>query len=204
MQIAIIGSGNVGGALAQQWIHAGHQIRIGAQFPLSEKNLQLAQKIGVEKFTSIRDAVQSSDIILLAIPPAAIGDVVLAMGDVAGKTLIDATNSMKPLSEQHPTGYHYLRDHTAAAIVKCFNSTGYENMLNPVYLGKGIDMFMAGDSEAAKSIAQQLALDAGFGTCLDFGKSDKVVLLEKFAMAWINLAIVQQLGRNMAFRVVFR
>jgi predicted dinucleotide-binding enzyme len=63
---------------------------------------------------------------------------------------------------------------------------------------------MAGDSEKAKSVAKQLALDCGFGSCIDFGKSDKVELLEKFALSWINLAIMQGHGRNLAFRVVRR
>lgn len=91
-----------------------------------------------------------------------------------------------------------------AEIVKCFNSTGFENMLNPVYHGEGIDMFMAGDSEKAKSVAKKLALDCGFGPCINFGKSDKVELLEKFALSWINLAIIQGHGRNLAFKIVNR
>lgn len=37
MKIAVIGSGNVGGSLAQQWVKAGHTVLIGAKFPLSEK-----------------------------------------------------------------------------------------------------------------------------------------------------------------------
>ena len=41
MKIAIIGSGNVGGALAQQWMKAGHHVMIGAKFPLSDKNIKL-------------------------------------------------------------------------------------------------------------------------------------------------------------------
>ncbi len=60
---------------------------------------------------------------------------------------------------------------------------------------------MSGDSEKAKVVALQLALDAGFASCLDFGKSDKVELLEKLALSWINLAIMQGHGRNMAFKV---
>ncbi len=36
MNIAIIGSGNVGGALAQQWIKAGHTVLIGAKLPLGQ------------------------------------------------------------------------------------------------------------------------------------------------------------------------
>ena len=77
-------------------------------------------------------------------------------------------------------------------------------MLNPTYNGVAIDMFMAGDSEKGKSVAKQLALDCGFGTCIDFGKSDKVELLEQFALSWINLAIMQAQGRNIAFKVVRR
>jgi predicted dinucleotide-binding enzyme len=204
MNIAIIGSGNVGGALARQWIKAGHQIRIGAQFPLSDKNLLLAAQIGKERFTSIPEAIQQSEVVLLAIPPAAIEAVSHAMGDVSGKTLIDATNTMAQSPTMYDTVYHFLAATTNAAVVKCFNSTGFENMLDPVYEGKGIDMFMAGDDAHAKKIAHQLALDAGFGACIDFGLADKVLLLEQFAKAWINLAIWQKHGRNIAFRVVSR
>lgn len=65
-------------------------------------------------------------------------------------------------------------------------------------------MFMAGDSDTAKKVAIQLAIDAGFGTCLDFEKSDKVALLEKFALSRINLAIMQGQGRNIAFKIIRR
>ena len=74
----------------------------------------------------------------------------------------------------------------------------------PVYRGEKLDMFMAGDSEVAKQVAAQLAEDAGFGTCWDFGKADKVQLLEQFALSWINLAIMQGHGRDIAFRLVRR
>ena len=63
---------------------------------------------------------------------------------------------------------------------------------------------MAGEIENAKLIAKQLALDCGFSSCIDFGQSDKVELLEKFALSWINLAIFQGQGRNIAFKVVRR
>lgn len=204
MKIAIIGSGNVGGALAQQWIKAGHTVLIGAQFPLSEKNITLATKIGEDRFTDISRAVQQCDVILIATPPAAIFSIIDQMGDVAGKIIIDATNSIMKSPEPYTTVYHCLADKTTAAVVKCFNTTGFENMLDPVYHGEKIDMFMAGDSDEAKAVARQLALDCGFGTCIDFGKADKVALLEKFALSWINLAIMQGHGRGMAFKVVRR
>lgn len=204
MKIAIIGSGNVGGALAQQWIKAGHTVLIGAKFPLSDKNINLATKIGEDKFAAIENAVKQSEVILIATPPTAIFEVLEQMGDVSGKILIDATNSVMKTPEPYKTVYHCLADKTVAEVVKCFNTTGFENMLNPSYNGEGIDMFMAGDSNNAKAVAKQLALDCGFSTCIDFGKADKVELLEKFALSWINLAIMQGHGRDMAFKVIRR
>lgn len=204
MKIAIIGSGNVGGALAQQWVKAGHTVLIGAKFPLSDKNIQLATKIGEDRFTSIESAVKQCDVVLIATPPTAIFDIIAQMGDVSGKILIDATNAVRQKPAPYDTVYHVLADKTTAKVVKCFNSTGFENMLNPIYHGEKLDMFMAGDSEEAKTATLQLALDAGFGTCWDFGKGDKVVLLEQFALSWINLAIMQGHGRDIAFRVVRR
>lgn len=204
MKIAIIGSGNVGGALAQQWIKAGHTVLIGAKFPLSEKNTQLAAKIGEDRFTNVQSAVQQSEVVLIATPPTAVFDIIDQMGDVSGKTLIDATNAVRQKPAPFDTVYHALSEKTKANVVKCFNTTGFENMLNPIYHDEKLDMFMAGDNSEAKQIAQQLALDAGFGTCWDFGKNDKVVLLEQFALSWINLAIMQGHGRDIAFRVVRR
>jgi hypothetical protein len=88
--------------------------------------------------------------------------------------------------------------------VKCFNSTGFENMENPNYGGIAIDMFAAGSSPKAKEIAKKLALDAGFAECYDFGSDDKVELLEQFAFSWINLAILQKQGRDIALKVLKR
>lgn len=204
MNIAIIGSGNVGGALARQWIKAGHSVLIGAKFPLSPKNTDLATHIGMERFISVADAVKQSEVVLIATPPTAIFELLEEFGDMTGKVIIDATNSIAKTPDPYKTVFHCLTDKTKAEIVKCFNTTGFENMLNPIYNGEGIDMFMAGDSEQAKTIARQLALDCGFGTCIDFGKSDKVELLEKFALSWINLAIMQGMGRGIAFRLVKR
>lgn len=89
-------------------------------------------------------------------------------------------------------------------IVKCFNTTGAENLANPIYDGKGIDMFYAGDSDKAKKVARQLAMELGFENVYNFGGSDKFNLLEQFALSWINMAMLQGYGGNFAFKVVNR
>ena len=203
MNIAIIGIGNVGGALATGWAKAGHTIHLGVQDVNQFKGKNLLNNPNTHVH-SIADAVANSEVVLIATPPTAIFSIMEHMGDVSGKTLIDATNSVRQAPDPYKTVYHALVDKTKGDAVKCFNSTGFENMLNPIYNAEGIDMFMAGDSDAAKQVALRLALDIGFASCMDFGKADKVELLEKFALSWINLAIMQGHGRNIAFKILRR
>lgn len=203
MNIAIIGTGNVGGALATRWAAAGHHIYLGVQDIQQFKGKELLQNKHTSVHT-IAEAIAQAEVILVAIPPQAISGIVAPLGDLHGKIIIDATNSVRTSPENYPTVYHYLCDQTKASVVKCFNTTGFENMLNPIYEGKGIDMFMAGDDEKAKAVAKQLAIDGGFDNCYDFGRADKVQLLEQFALSWINLAIMQGMGRDIAFKLISR
>jgi predicted dinucleotide-binding enzyme len=205
MKIAIIGTGNVGSALAQRLIMAKHTVLMGAKLPLSEKSIQLATKIGEDRFTSIAQAVKQCDTIIITTPPETVLDLIPQFGNVEGKVIIDATNSIRTKPDPFPTAFHAIKAMTKSeSVVKCFNTTGFENMLNPVYQGDGIDMFCAGNDKHAKQVAELLARDIGFASCFDFGGDDKVELLEKFAQSWINLAIIQGHGRNIAFKVLKR
>ncbi|MEM0999987.1 MAG: NAD(P)-binding domain-containing protein [Bacteroidota bacterium] len=204
MKIAIIGTGNVGSALARNWVTQGHEIQLGVRDTGGFKGQELREHPRISVHPP-REAVQAAEVVLFAIPAPAMADITRDLGDLAGKVLIDATNAIVQGPDPYPTGYHALVDAAPGAqVVKCFNSTGFENMINPVYDGEGIDMFMAGASAEAKAVAQQLARDAGFGACWDFGGEERVELLEKFALSWINLAIFQKHGRGIAFKVLQR
>jgi 8-hydroxy-5-deazaflavin:NADPH oxidoreductase len=205
MKISIIGTGNVGGALATQWAKAGHQIFLGTRDVARFEDKHLLENPNTT-LHSLPESAQNAEVILVAAVPQATQSICEQIQNFAkGKILIDAMNSIRTRPEGFNHSFDAFRDYlTETEVVKCFNSTGFENMKNPVYDGQGIDMFMAGDSQRAKDIAKQLALDAGFSTCLDFGGDDKVQLLEHFALCWINLAIMQGHGRDMAFRLIKR
>ena len=205
MNIAIIGTGNIGTALGTSWAKAGHNINLGVRDPENFKGKEMLQ-LGNVKAMSIADAVKASDVILIAAVPPATAEIVKSMGDVTGKVIIDAMNSVRVKPEGYNNTFEALTDLAKGAeIVKCFNSTGFENIANPVYPNDvHIDMYAAGDSVRAKEIAVKLAKDAGFGECYNFGGNDKVALLESFAMAWINLAIMQGQGRGIAFKIIKR
>lgn len=203
MKIAIIGHGNVGGALAKRWAAAQHDIIIGARNPQDEKVQQLTAIQGISA-TTIAEAVQQADVILVATPAQLAVALAQQFGQLPKKIIIDATNAIRQKPEPYPTAFHAFQALTGAELAKCFNTTGFENMENPVYEDTAIDVFVAGDSAAAKAMAMRLAKDAGFGECYDFGGDDQVVLLEQFALAWINLAIFQKQGRQIAFKLLRR
>lgn len=205
MNIAIIGTGNVGGALAQGLARAGHRVRLGVRDLQQFKGKHLLDSSPGISVHTVHDAVQASDTIILAAPAQVAHEVAQQLGDVSGKIIIDAMNGvfMRPEGFANTTDA-ILANCNTSDVVKCFNSTGFENMLDPHYGATAADMFVAGDSAKGKETATQLARDLGFGEVWDFGGLDKVSLLEQFALCWINLAIMQKQGRNIAFKVLRR
>ena len=206
MKISIIGTGNVGGALAKKWVKAGHTVLCGARFPLSEKSLKLATEIGEDRFTSIENAVKQCEVILLSTPATAAIEVTKSLGDTSGKIIIDTMNIVMG---RGPQGYKNttdaILDHTQSKdVVKCFNTTGANNMQNALYGNEALDLFVAGDSTIGKEAAIQLAKDAGFASCYPIGGNDKFEIMEQFAWFWINLAMFQGQGREIGFKLLKR
>lgn len=73
-KIAIIGHGNVGKILAKEWSKVGHDIIIGARDPEVQSVKQLALKNDLIQARDIQSAVDKSDVISVAIPDPAVGD----------------------------------------------------------------------------------------------------------------------------------
>ncbi|MBS1976456.1 MAG: NAD(P)-binding domain-containing protein [Bacteroidetes bacterium] len=205
MNITIIGTGNVGGALAAAFKKAGHTVILGVRNPVGPfKGKELADRLSLPVH-GISEAISKSEVIVLATPAPIAAEVAKSLGDVHDKVIIDTMNAVFTKPEGYNnTAEAILANCNCTDVVKCFNTTGFENMLNPIYNGEGIDMFVAGSSEKGKKIAMQLSKDIGFSHCWDFGGNDKFTLIEQMAGCWINLAIIQKHGRGMAFKVVKR
>lgn len=205
MDIAVIGTGNIGSTLALGLRKAGHRIVLGVKDPaLPFKGKEMAEQEGFS-FLKVRQAVAQSSIVIISVPAAAVVDLAAGLGDTAGKIIIDTMNGVGAL----PAGFSstseaLLANCNCTDIVKCFNSTGFENLANPVYNGEGLDMFVAGDSIKGKAVAIQLSGELGFAHCYDFGGNRQFAALEQFAFAWINLAILQKQGRDIAFKLIRR
>ncbi|WP_209328760.1 NADPH-dependent F420 reductase [Lunatimonas salinarum] len=205
MKIAIIGTGNVGGALATAWAHKGHEINLGVRDMERFKGTELLSNPNTTVY-SIADAVAKSEVILMATPATNAVEIAQSLGDTTGKIILDAGNI---ILGRGPIGFDTVSEAILANtqtrdVVKCFNTTGYNNMSNPSYGSLALDMFMAGDSLEGKLVARQLSEHAGFAECYDIGGNDRFALLEQLAWFWINLAMVQGHGRDIGMKILKR
>jgi predicted dinucleotide-binding enzyme len=90
-----------------------------------------------------------------------------------------------------------------ARVVKAFNTTGWQNMADPLYGSQGLSMLLCGDDAPAKQLTADLARQLSFEP-VDVGPLRSARYLEALAMLWINMAILQGFGTNFGFQVVRR
>jgi predicted dinucleotide-binding enzyme len=205
MNIAIIGTGNIGGRLARAWANKGHRIFLGTRNIDGEKiaTLVASNPTNISSHTTA-EAARRADVILLAVPASAAFDTVKQLGNVEGKIFIDAMNAVF----RKPEPYTKTSEAIIAAsgndhIVKCFNWIGAENIDNPLYGNDSADMILCGNYAGDKAIVQQLAEDCGFKV-YDIGPLDKETVIENGAALWSTLAFGAGLGRNIAFKILKR
>jgi 8-hydroxy-5-deazaflavin:NADPH oxidoreductase len=213
MKLAIIGAGNVGGALGANWAQKGHDVFFGVRDLKAEKTQVLLKKIGGKaRAGSAAEAAAFADAIVLSTPWPATEAAIRSMGDnIKGKIILDAVN---PLT-RGPDGIALEIGHSisagekvqgwavGASVFKTLNTTGFGNMANPVFNGVKSVMFVAGDDVANKPKVINLVGDLGFEV-IDAGPLRNARLLEAHAMLWIDLALVRGQGRDFAFALLRR
>jgi len=212
MNIAIIGAGNVGGALGANWAQKGHEVFFGMRDPKAEKVQSLLRAIGGKaRAGSAAEAAASAGMIVLSTPWPAAEAAIRSMGNIKGKIILDATN---PLA-RGPDGISLEIGHSisagekvqgwaaGASVFKTLNTTGFANMANPVFNGVKSVMFVAGDDAASKPKVMSLVGELGFEV-IDAGPLRNARLLEAHAMLWIDLALARGQGREFAFSILRR
>lgn len=206
MDIAIIGSGNVGRAIAQNLAGKGHTVFVGSR--TAHAAAEAPQMTGVTILSPVVAAARAN-LVILALPWAAAEGAIKALGDLAGKTVIDCMNPLGmvggslglTLGFDQSAGEMVQRWLPMAHVVKTLNQVGAEVMADPARFPHRPVMFVAGNNEDAKLHATQLLAELGF-EALDAGDITKSRLLEPFAMVWINQALFRGKGRDWALAAV--
>ena len=189
MRIAVIGKGNIGGSLGSKWIAAGHDVVYGARDGSG-------QGPGGAPVTSIGDAIEHADVVVLAVPGKVVGDVVAEHGAaLAGKTVIDAVNRVG--APEFDSRAIIAQAAPQARYVRAFNSLGWENFANPM---PGTTMFFAADPDA-RAVAEELITAVGLEPVF-VGDASATPTVDALLPLWF--ALVQQNGgnRRVALRVI--
>jgi hypothetical protein len=196
MDIAIIGAGNVGQALASAFKRAGHTVLITSRDP--EDAGAVAAATGSIIATSNLEAARAADVVVLAIPFASVPEVAAEIAEaVAGKPVVDVSNriSFGPNGPEIDTTSSngealgaLLPD---AGVVKAFNTLFATHQTDPIADGVQLDGFVAGDDPAAKATVLELVDSIGLNP-VDVGPLSRSRQLEALAFLNMTLNIVNQ------------
>jgi 8-hydroxy-5-deazaflavin:NADPH oxidoreductase len=210
MDIAVLGTGRVGGALGPRWASKGHRVVYGVQDADSEEVRRVLERTGPQAAAvSVSEAAASSSVILLAIPWNVTRQVVESLGPLDGKILLDCINPMKPdfsgliLGAAPSAAEEIAAWAPNAHVIKAFNTVGDAVMTDPRFADQQASMFYCGDDEAAKAVVRQLTLDVDLEP-VDAGPLKNACYLESLAMLYIHLAIFGGWGAQCAFKMIRR
>lgn len=170
MKIAVIGTGNMGAGFLRAFAAAEDtEVVVGHRDPAKAAALAAEIGNGVEG-GGIAAAIKHADIVLLALPYEAVAPALGSAGDLASKILIDISNPItadyKELLLGHTTSAaeEIQKAFPAASVVKAFN-TIFAGLIGPeARADKTLQVFVAGDDEAAtakvRALAEKLSFEA--------------------------------------------
>jgi len=210
MRIAILGSGNMGGALGHLFASAGHFVTYS--FSRDAKKLErLARASGPRARTaSPADAVRDADVVVLTVLWQHVPRVLRSAGSLKGKILIDCTNPLTLSDDALAVGHRtsgaeiVARRARGALVVKAFNTTPAE------LLRAGVDVLpeqpaacYCGDDAGAKRVTARLIRQLGFDP-VDCGTLMNARYLEPLAMLVGELAYNQGKRPEVGLRILRR
>jgi len=187
----VIGSGDVGKALALGLKKHGHDVRIGSRD--GKKLADWSREQGIAKGT-FAEVAEHGEVVVLAVAGGVAEEAVKGVArSLAGKVAIDATN---PIGGPPVNGILSLftgpndslmerlqRAVPAARFVKAFSCVGNALMVDPRLSGGRPTMFIAGNDAAAKK--QVTALLDQFGwDAEDVGGAEGARAIEPLCQLW--------------------
>lgn len=194
MEIAIIGTGNIGATLARHWSAAGHRLHLGSRDTGDENARALAEEVSASLATPAEAAAQG-EVVTLAIPGAVVADTVRELADtLGGKIIVVPANQMGG-------GGNVAREvadlASGARVIRAFNTLPFELIAAGTLEGEQLDMLYAASGEA-DDVAAELISACGLRP-IRVGGIEQAGLLDGLFALWAALAFGGGRGRRIAF-----
>ena len=194
MNFAILGTGSFGRAMGKLFSAKDVGVVYGS------RNVEdgLTKLPGAE-IVPLRDAIQKSSLVLLAIPAPTALDILSSCGPLEGKTLIDAINPVNadwsPMHlRKHLSMAEALQDaFPRASVVKAFNNIFADVIHKVLDLPRSNrpTVFIAGSHDGPKALVKAL-VDRLDLPAIDAGRIENARYLE--AMAHLNIQLARAAG----------
>ena len=170
IKIGIIGTGDIGGALARHWAAAGHELVISSRHP--EQLQGLAKELGPKvRAGTPREAAAFGDVVLVSVPYHATAQVGRDYAaELKGKVVLDTGNpypsrdgEMAVRDRQRGTGVASKEYLPGTRLVRAFNAINASPLAKEaIRKPEKIGIPLASDHPDALKVAVQLVSDAGF------------------------------------------
>lgn len=198
MDIAFIGHGQVGGALADRLQRLGHKATVAARDATSDSVAKVLARNPALQVLSPREAVAGAQVVFVATPFGALEAALTPVADLlSGKVLVDCTNPVGPgLShglESKQSGSERLQQmFPTARVVKAFTIYGFESFEDSAYPAYNVlpAMLIAGNDAAAKADVSALCREMGWEP-VDTGQLDQALHLEHMTLLWVKMVRAQ-------------
>ncbi|PTQ12416.1 NADP oxidoreductase coenzyme [Sphingomonas oleivorans] len=197
MTYAIIGSGAIGTALARQFARKGIAVSItNSRGPASIA--PLADELGPTIIPSSLSVALDADVVILAVPFAAVAETVKGAADWQGRIVVDATNAIN-FTDFSPAdlGGRLSTDIVAEAVpgakvVKAFNTLPAAVLAaKPDVDGGRRTIFVSSDDEQASKTVENLVEQLGFAP-IALGKLSEGGRLQQFGGPLMVHSLIKQ------------
>lgn len=212
MRISILGPGNMGVALAKNWVLKGHQITF-SHSRKKEKISAILQEIKGSQFLELAEAIQYSDVIVIASAYEGLSEIFRYKNLFSNKIVISCTSNLKPDFQGNTIGLQTSRSFSVAEEIQenlpdafvgeAFNSAFAENIGNLQRFDSTTvaSIFYCSDHTKNKEVALQLISELNY-QAIDAGALKSARALETFATAWVQLAVVSNHYPGFEIKVV--
>lgn len=191
--IAVIGTGEVGGALGPELASLGHTIIYGSREPERDGVVELVARTGNDaSATTPERAASAAGIVILAVPGLMVEPITQGLGDLSGKIIIDPTNALRrgkdgslEMAVESSNAELIQNAAPGAYVVKAFNTLNWRQMVDPESSGGPISIPLVGDNADAKVRVAALATELGLEP-IDLGPLKYARYVEGMLILWIN------------------
>lgn len=218
MNIAVLGTGMVGQAIAARLHELGHTVVVGTRDPQATLARTEPDPMGNPPFAAwhsahagvglatFADAAAGAELVVNASSGAITLEVLALTGaeNLADKVLVDIANPLDHSAGFPPTlsvkdtdslGEQVQRAFPQAKVVKALNTLTASLMVEPKSLGESSTVFVSGEDAAAKATVVEILKSFGHDDVIDLGGIETARGPEMFLPLWLRLMGTLGTGR---------